>query len=106
MFYCILTGLLTFLLWGKVWLGVIGFLAGVLVTRLYRSRAAYFINKRGGVEKARVLKEVSYSEDGRYPKAEDKEYTLLVNFRNGERLRYIVHGDGAIYRELKSYIAN
>lgn len=106
MFYCVLAGLLAMLLGGKIWLGVIGFFAGVLVTRLFRKRAGYFISKRGGVERAKVIREVSYSEDGESPKAEDREYTLLVNYRNGERLRYIVHGDGAIFKELKPYIAN
>lgn len=106
MIYCVLTALGAFLLSGKLWLAVPGFVVGVVLTRYFRGRVGEIIEKRGGVETAKVLRRVCYSDDGTPARAGDNEYTVLVKFRNGERYKYVLRGDTALFCKLRPYISN
>lgn len=106
MIYSVLTAIAAFLLSGNVWAGIFGLAVGAVATRLLRDRAEEEIEKRGGVEDARVLKQVCYSDGGRRPRAEDREYTVLVRYRNGERYRYTLRGNTALFSKLRPYLGN
>lgn len=102
----VLTGIAMLLLTGKVWAGLFGLCAGIIVTRYFRERVGAVIEKRGGVAEARVLRQVCYNNEGEKATPEDKEYTVLVQYRNGERLKYTLRGDTALFMKLRPYISN
>lgn len=104
MVYSVLTSLGAFLLTGKISAAIFGLAVGVILTRFFRSKAGDVIDKRGGVEDAKVIKRVCYSDGGAAAKAGDREYTLLVTYRNGERYRYVLRGDDALFFKLRPYI--
>ncbi|MBE6677401.1 MAG: hypothetical protein E7597_01220 [Ruminococcaceae bacterium] len=106
MIYSVLTALAMFLLTGELWAGVAGFFAGIVATRYLRSRVGEIIEKRGGVADARVIKQVCYNNDGERALPEDKEYTVLVRYRNGERFKYTLRGDAVLFNKLRPYISN
>lgn len=101
MFYSVLTAIAAFLLSGKLWVAFLGFILGALTTGFCRRRIGRVLEGRGGVADARVLKQICYSNDNG---PEDKEYTVLVRFRNGERFRYILRGDGVLFNKLLPYL--
>ena len=106
MIYSVLTGIGMFLITGKIWAGLFGLCAGMLATRYFRERVSAVIEKRGGVAEARVLKQVCYNNEGEKALPEDSEYTVLVRYRNGERLKYTLRGDAALFMKLRPYISN
>ncbi len=106
MIYCVLTGLAMLLLTGNLWAGLFGLCAGAVATRYFRDRVSVIIEKRGGVANARILKQVCYNNDGKRVLPEDREYTILVCYRNGERLKYTLRGDAALFMKLRPYISN
>lgn len=106
MIYSVLTALAMFLITGELWAGVAGFFAGMVATGYFHSRAGEVIKKRGGVADARVIKQVSYNTEGEKAMPEDEEYTVLVRYRNGEKFRYILRGDTALFAKLRPYLSN
>ncbi len=106
MIYSILTAIALFLLTGKVWAGIFGLCIGAVATGYFRRKAGAVIERKGGVEDARVLKQVSYNAEGKRPLPEDSEYTVLVKYKNGEKLRYILRGDTVMFRKLRPYFNN
>lgn len=106
MIYSVLTGLALLLLTGNIWAGMFGLSAGIIAAAYFRSKVGMVIEKRGGVAEARVLKQICYNKDGEDALPEDKEYTLLVKYRNGERFKYTLRGNAALFLKLRPYISN
>ncbi|MBQ4648538.1 MAG: hypothetical protein IJB76_05190 [Clostridia bacterium] len=106
MVYSVLTGLALFLLSGKLWAGVLGLFIGAAATRFFRRRVVAFINKKGGVSDVKVLKQVCHDCQDERAMPEDREYTVLVRYGNGEKYKYTMRGDTALFSQLRPYITN
>jgi len=105
MFYCVLAGFIALLISGKTWLSFAAMAVVGMAVIMLKSHGEELIKKRGGVAYAKILGKVCYKDIGSAPNPRYTEYTVLVHYRNGEKVRYVLSGDQALFKALRPYLA-
>ncbi len=103
MFYCVLTGFITLLISGQAWIAFSTMAVAGLVCLAINSHSEVILNKNGGVKSARVLGRTCYCNGKDLPSPKDTEYTVLIQYRNGDRVRYTINGDQSLFKALRPY---
>lgn len=102
MYYCVLTGFIVLLISGKAWISFAAMAVTGLVVIMLKSRCEEIIKRYGGVTEAEVINSVRYGSsknDLRYT-----EYTVLVSYRNGNKIRYTLNPDQELFKALRPYM--
>ncbi len=102
MFYCVLTGFIALLISGEAWVAFSTMAVAGLVVILAKSHSDELLNRYGGVKNAEVVSSVCYGNkngERRYT-----QYTLMVNYRNGNKVRYTLSPEQKLYKALSPYI--
>ncbi len=102
MFYCVLTGFIALLISGKAWIAFSTMAVAGLVVIISKSYNEEVLTRYGGVKSAEVLSSVCYGNkngEERYT-----QYTLMVNYRNGNKVRYTLSPEQKLFKALSPYI--
>lgn len=102
MFYCVLTGFISLLISGKAWISFATMAVAGLAVIMLKSRSEEILKRYGGVTNAKVISSVCYGSNHTSPRY--TEYTVLVSYRNGNRVRYTLSPDQALFKALRPYI--
>jgi len=102
MFYCVLTGFVALLISGKAWISFATMAVAGLTVVMLKSRHEEIMKRYGGVTGAKVISSVCYGT----PKGDTRytEYTVLVSYRNGNRVRYTLTPEQKLFKALRPYM--
>jgi len=103
MFYCVLTGFITLLISGKAWISFSTMAVAGLIFLAFSNRNEVILSKNGGVKSARVLGRTCYRNGRDLPSPRDTEYTVLIQYRNGDTVRYTLNGNQSLLKALRPY---
>lgn len=103
MLYCVLTGFIALLISGKAWIAFATMAVAGLGVVILKSRNEEIMKRYGGVTGAEVISSVCYGT----PKGDTRytEYTVLVSYRNGNRVRYTLTPEQALFKALSPYMS-
>ena len=102
MYYCVLTGFIALLISGKAWISFATMAVAGLVVVMLKSRCEEIMKRYGGVTGAKVINSVCYGSDK--GDCQYTEYTVLVSYRNGNKIRYTLSPNQELFKALSPYM--
>lgn len=101
---CVLTGFVVLLASNKAWMAFIAMAITGLIAARFKNYGKEIINRHGGVDSARVLGRTCHRSENRLSDPRDTEYTVLVHYRNGDKVKYVLNGNQDLFKELRPYL--